>query len=305
MDTDKDTDRDTEDLSSTIVPAGSANWLHYVKIFLPQERASEFSKEELAIEANVIKTIGSDTWNGLPKEIRLNIMRGYAHEKERLNVTCTNARNIYAWRTAHRVDQDALTLGPMPGSELYHACWPTRVAGIDVYGHPILYDRISSMDVFKLISMDVNDVYKYRTQALESLMYLKSEISAKIGNRVCKHVYVLDLAGIELKHFSSAVQNKLRPVMKMSSDMFPETLWTVWLINAPTSFRMIWNVVRGWLDPIIRAKVRMWGSTKSKWQAAMAECGVPVSALPTELGGSSPSESLQDILVRAAKEKKI
>ena len=293
--------KEDEDLSSSIATTGGSAWTNYVKVFLPAERAADFTKEESIFEATVIKVVGEEVWKALPMEIRLNVIRGNAHEKERLKVTSESAKKIYEWRLKHNVDKEALTAGPLPGSEVYYACWPSRVAGLDVYGHPILYDRYSTMDFQKLCTMDEGDVYHFRTQALESLMYLKAEVSAKLGLRVCKHVYVLDLAGLESSFFSSTIQKKMRAVMKMSADMFPETLWTVWLVNAPTSFRLIWSVIRNWLDPMIRSKVRMWGSTKSKWHAAMAECGIPVSSLPQEFGGTSPSEGLQDILVRAAK----
>jgi len=281
---------------------GGAIWAKYVSTFLPSERAVDLSKEEVAVEEAVVRTIGAETWTSLSLEMRLNIMRGNAHEKERLKVTCESARNIAAWRAKYKVDPGMLRVGPLPGSEVYFGGWPTRVAGIDSFGHPILYDRFSTMDIQKLLSIEEDDLFKFRTQALESLMYLKQEVSAKIGARVSKHVYILDLAGLDAtKHFTSTIQKKIRPVMKMSADMYPETLWTVWLINAPASFRFIWHVVRGWLDPLIRAKVRMFGSVKAKWQAAMAECGVPISALPVEFGGTAPSEGLADILVRSAK----
>jgi len=300
---DDNNDDEMASVAGSVAPAvsGAANWVKFVNTFLPLERATEFSKEERMVEQAVIKGIGADVWLAIPKDIRINIMRGNAHEKERLKVTSESAKAIAAWRAKHKVDSEALTLGPYPGSETYYKCWPTRVAGCDVFGHPILYDRFSMMDLSKLVVLDEGDVYKFRTQALEALMFLKDEISQKVGGRVSKHVYVLDLAGLDTsKHFTSTVQKKMRPVMKMSADMFPETLWTVWIINAPATFRFVWAVVRAWLDPLIRAKIRMWGPTKAKWQAAMAECGIPTSALPEELGGTSPSEGLDDILMRSA-----
>jgi hypothetical protein len=287
--------------ASTATTSGGVNWAKYVSTFLPMERSTEFSKDELAVEDAVVRIIGPDVWNSLNKDLRINIMRGNAHEKERLKVTCESAKNISAWRAKLNVDADFLRLGPLPGSEVYFTGWPTRVAGLDAYGHPILYDRFSLFDVSKFLSMDESDFFRFRTQALESLVYLKQEISAKVGARVSKHVYILDLAGLDAtKHFTSAMQKKVRPVMKMSADMYPETLWTVWLINAPASFRFIWAVVRAWLDPVIRAKVRMWGSVKPKWHAAMAECGVTLASLPAEFGGTAPSEALTDILHRSA-----
>jgi hypothetical protein len=296
---------DEDDLSVSASMAegtgGTANWQKYVNTFLPSERASEFTKEELAVEQAVIKVIGAETWNALPREIKINVMRGNAHEKERLKVTSQSAKSIAAWRAKYRIDAEALTMGPFPGSEIYFSSWPTRVAGTDDFGHPILYDRFSTMNIVKLLTLEEEPLYRYRTQALEALMFLKQELSARVGVRVSKHVYILDLAGLEpTRHFTSAAQKKLRPVMSMSAEMFPETLWSVWIINAPMTFRFIWNVVRTWLDPLIRAKIRMWGSTRSKWQTAMADCGIHLNALPAELGGTSPSQSLDDILMRAA-----
>jgi len=297
---------DNDDLSiaasTTTSTTTGVNWSKYVATFLPLERSMEFTKEEMIFVNEVVRVVGSDVWSTLSMDLKLNIIRGNAHEKERLKVTSGSARMISAWRSKYKVDTEMLTSGPLPGFQSYINAWPTRVAGIDAFGHPILYDRFSLVDTHKMLSLDEDEFYRFRTQALESLTFLKQEISSTIGARVSKHVYILDLAGLDVtKHFSSTMQKKMRPVMKMSADMYPETLWTVWLINAPAAFRFVWAVVRGWLDPVIRAKVRMFGSVKAKWQAAMAECGVPLSALPVEFGGTAPSESLEDILIRAGK----
>jgi len=280
--------------------AGAA-WTKYVSTFLPLERAIEFSKEEMEIVNGIVKGIGSVLWEKLPRDIQINIIRGNCHEKERLKASANSAKLIAEWRAKYNVDAEMLSVGPLPGSDEFFTGWPTKIAGSDEFGHPVMYDRFLSCSIPKLLSMGEGDLFKYRTQGLEAVMYAKQELTQKIGARVSKHVYLLDMAGFDpTKHFSSAIQKKIQPLMKMASDIYPETLWTVWVINAPASFRFIWAIVRGWLDPLVRAKIRIWGSVKSKYLPAMAECGLPLTALPVECGGSSKCETLPEILVRAA-----
>lgn len=279
----------------------------YVSKYLTRERAVEINQSvplEKAMLAAVVKAIGESNWMQIPLDIQLNVIYGYVDDvKDPVGAAVECAKTIHAWRTKNNVNE-MLRTGPLPGLQQLMIAWPTRVAGEDVFGHPIIYDKLALIDVKKILEINDNDFLRLRTQVLEALMHKKHEIADRRGHRVGKHVYILDLGGLVIsKHFSQAVQKKLRPIMKLSSAVFPETLWTLWLVNTPASFRLVWSAVRAWLDPVVRNKVRMFGSA-SKWIPAMAQTGIPIEALPTEYGGRVQGETFIDILTRCCAQTK-
>jgi hypothetical protein len=279
----------------------SKAWEAYVNRFLPTERSDCFTPTEIDLERQYGLST-NEAWKALPLHVRLNIIRAYEVEQDRAGVTKTASADIIAWRAKYKV-QTMLLTGPLPGSDAYFNNWPTRITTVsspgDRYGHPILFDQISEMDFDRLMSMDEDSFFRYRTQALESLYFAKEQFSLQKKFRVSKHIYILDLKGLSSKHMNKKLQDKLKPVFTMSSAIFPEILWSMWIINAPMTFRSIWSVVRNFVDPAVRAKIRMFGPTQSKWHKAMEQVGIPIQSLPIEFGGQAQSESLRDVLVRA------
>jgi hypothetical protein len=61
---------------------------------------------------------------------------------------------------------------------------------------------------------------------------------------------------------------------------YPESLGTVLVYKAPWIFNAVWNIIRGWLDPVVAGKVHF-AKTIDELQKF-----VPMAQIPTELGGA-------------------
>lgn len=44
-------------------------------------------------------------------------------------------------------------------------------------------------------------------------------------------------------------------VMNVGSDFFPESVWKIYVVNAPMIFRAMWGIIKPWVHPITQAKV--------------------------------------------------
>lgn len=60
---------------------------------------------------------------------------------------------------------------------------------------------------------------------------------------------------------------------------YPESLGTVLVYKAPWIFNAIWNIIRGWLDPVVAGKVHFAKNVEELQKF------VPMSQIPAELGG--------------------
>lgn len=63
---------------------------------------------------------------------------------------------------------------------------------------------------------------------------------------------------------------------------YPESLGTVLVYKAPWIFNAIWNVIKGWLDPVVAGKVHFAKNVNE------LEKFVPKSQIPKELDGEDP-----------------
>ena len=61
---------------------------------------------------------------------------------------------------------------------------------------------------------------------------------------------------------------------------YPESLGTVLVYKAPWIFNAVWNIIRGWLDPVVAGKVHFVKTIDDLQKF------VPLSQIPTELGGA-------------------
>ena len=68
----------------------------------------------------------------------------------------------------------------------------------------------------------------------------------------------------------------------MSQNYYPERLGRLYLINAPWGFSTVFNVVKGWLDPITVEKIHVLGGGYQKDLLSQ----VPAENLPKIFGGT-------------------
>jgi hypothetical protein len=200
-----------------------------------------------------------------------------------LKFTAEQVDYIVDWRQKVHADQ-MLNVLDTSVEQFFHS-WCSRTAGEDQYGHVIVYDRVQDFQLEYLYGLDDELILKYHTTQMEILRRIKLETSQRRGHRVCKHIYMLDLKGLSLsKHFTSKLKNLLQHIFKLEGTAYPDSLWSLWLLNVPAVFRVIWAVISPTIDPSSKAKIRMFGNF-SEAHDAMKKCGIPLSSVPRDLGG--------------------
>ena len=77
----------------------------------------------------------------------------------------------------------------------------------------------------------------------------------------------------------------VKAVSAIDSNNYPESLGTMFIINAPRAFSAIWRMIKGWLDPRTVSKIHIY-SKKSDWLPVLLE-HIDVESLPEEIGGQA------------------
>ncbi|WJX36241.1 hypothetical protein P8452_24142 [Trifolium repens] len=104
----------------------------------------------------------------------------------------------------------------------------------------------------------------------------------RLGQHIDQSTTILDVQGVGLKSMNKAARDLLQKLQKIDGDNYPESLNRMFIINAGSGFRLLWNTVKSFLDPKTTSKIHVLGN---KYQSKLLEI-IDASELPDFLGGT-------------------
>lgn len=162
--------------------------------------------------------------------------------------------------------------------------YPQGHHGVDKDGRPVYIESLGKVDPVKLLQVTTIERYlNYHVQEFERTFAVKfpaCSIAAK--KHVDQSTTILDVQGVGLKHFSKTARDLIQRIQNIDGNNYPETLCRMYIINAGSGFRMLWNTVKSFLDPRTTAKIQVLGN---KYQSKLLEV-IDASELPEFLGGT-------------------
>ncbi|RHY01240.1 hypothetical protein DYB36_009024 [Aphanomyces astaci] len=205
----------------------------------------------------------------------MRLARAYRSEKKavRMGKTVAEAKKVMEWRLEHRADT---ILGvELDKTHLFRQSWPTALCGEDYYGHVVSVERAVDIDLATFQSkFTVNEVLVHRLQHLE-------RIQAQYDQTCMSHVIVLIS---RVTHLTPTVIGYIQPLFALGQQYYPESLFRMYLVNAPFVFWGAWKVLSALIDPDTRDKIQIFTSPAKFCTAAQAQ-GIPLTSIPTSLGG--------------------
>ncbi|KAF5839565.1 CRAL-TRIO domain-containing protein [Dunaliella salina] len=167
----------------------------------------------------------------------------------------------------------------------YHKC--------DKLGRPVYIQLLGKVNVEAMKKVTTEDrMIKFHIQEYERCRKVILPVCSKLAGRNIDQTFgIMDVKGVGLSHFTGEVKRLLGLITKYDQDNYPEMLGHICVINAPWVFRMIWAVVRCYLDPRTQSKIEI---LDSNYLPALLKW-VDKESLPEWLGGSSHGTLIEDI----------
>jgi hypothetical protein len=198
------------------------------------------------------------------------------------------------WRKKNNIDR--CLFEAWPDFELIKQHYPHFLHGRGRSGEPVFFEQPPKTDLKALreggieldaLLMHYGMVCEFQWQYVER-------------DDMQRSIYIIDLDGIRMSDFVGECVDYVKRASEFTSQHYPERAGTVFVVNVPYWFKMIWNMVSKWVDEttlkkifVVRGKDQIYSTLLEK---------IPEENIPTEYGGKSEyklGESPEEELLRS------
>uniref|UniRef100_A0A7N2RB12 CRAL-TRIO domain-containing protein n=1 Tax=Quercus lobata TaxID=97700 RepID=A0A7N2RB12_QUELO len=168
--------------------------------------------------------------------------------------------------------------------------YPHGYHGVDKAGRPVYIERLGKIELSKLMNVTTVDRFlEYHVQGFEKVFSEKFPACSIAAKRhIDSTTTVLDVQGLNWVSFGKVAHDLVMHMQKIDGDNYPETLHQMFIVNAGSGFKLLWNTAKSFLDPMTTSKIHVLGS---RFHSKLLEA-IDSSQLPDFLGGtcSCPNE---------------
>nr|CAH0107616.1 unnamed protein product [Daphnia galeata] len=193
-------------------------------------------------------------------------------------------RASLVWRQANGIDE-ILKWNP---PEVLLKYFSYGKVGYDKFHSPVFICAQGQMDLRGILqSVTKKDFMRYQHYATEKGNKEMLEEYLKSGkNKYCQLTLISDMEHLSMK------QMTYKPVMdtglekaKVYEANYPENLRRIFIINVPKFFTVMYNFMRPFMHQVTLDKVKIFGTNKEEWTAALLE-EIEAENLPLHYGGT-------------------
>lgn len=190
------------------------------------------------------------------------------------------------WRKEEAVDT-ILTDFVFHEHEEFAKWYPEGFYGVDREGRPVYVQRpgkIDTVELWKFTTME--RCIRHHLQQQERYWRIVAPACSLVAGRLHEQsLVIIDMDGVGISTLTGEVRKIMGVILQIDQDYFPELMWRCVIINAPTTFRVIWSMIKYLLDARTQDKIEVLGSDYlDRVQALIAP-----DQLMQAFGGTNPT----------------
>lgn len=189
------------------------------------------------------------------------------------------------WRAQEGMD-DILN-NPHPTFDVIKKYYPHAFHLYGYNGEPIYYECPAKINLNALkheASLTIEHLLRHYALITE---FMWKYLSPHENGPRSKGITVIDLEGMRLRDFAGDVLSFVKQAAKFTSLHYPERSGNIFIVNPPSFFRLIWNVVQPLIDPVTLEKIRVVKSSDRESIRNSLMERIPMENIPARYGGSS------------------
>lgn len=141
----------------------------------------------------------------------------------------------------------------------FHKHYPEGFFCTDKEGRPVYIQRPGDIDCTKLWKFTTleRSIKYHITQQERYVHEIAPAAALSKGPKCFQSTVIIDMDGVGVATLTGEVRNIMGKVMSIDQDYYPELMHRALIINAPTSFRVIWSLVKHLLDVRTQEKIEV------------------------------------------------
>ena len=123
---------------------------------------------------------------------------------------------------------------------------------------------------------------KFRARFWRRLENVKRHLQLNYGiTELYKHILIFDVSGFSMGHLKGTRRHLIQKVIGELSDLYPEVIYRLYLVNSPFFFRAAWSIISTFIDPVTVTKIKVMGSD---FLPTLLK-DIDISMIPKQYGG--------------------
>lgn len=189
--------------------------------------------------------------------------------------------------------------------------FPAWIQGNDKQLRPVSYRQFGKFEIWNVLkSTSLENLLRFHAWETEQALRLMYKNGTEKGYNIETFVVVVDAAGWKMKLATGNVYLQIlvdylanfqyclgdaytfiKGMASTDSDHYPERLGMLVVINAPSMLSVAWKIVKGFLDDVTKAKIKIFSSQKD-WQKVLFQA-IDRDQIPEMYGGTAPNPDLE------------
>ena len=162
------------------------------------------------------------------------------------------------WRKKVKADTVAQDLN-FTEKPQFHEHYPEGFFCCDREGRPVYVQQPGSIETTELWKFTTLEraIQYHISQQEKYVKQVAPAASVASGTINYQSVVLIDMKGVGVSTITGEVRNIMGKIMSIDQDYYPELMHKALIINAPTTFRVIWSMIKYLLDSRTQGKIEV------------------------------------------------